>query len=421
MDITQKFKAGVMTVKLQRKGELPPQVVDKQRILPKSGAGVGAGHRDEFTRLAKDVCHKITTLRNVLVENRAAYMRIGQHLKSAAHMSDEQRDLIDRESEKFVAYYTQHLAQMRIDWKSSKRKAQQQQHIEAVIDLLERYLHSVQQIYLEQKRYRVQYELETYKLLKLAADKKKIPVRPAGEHSGRRVPRQSTSSSNDADDVVDELRPRSLLSEDVSDLQGDWLDDDDLSVSNYNKNELNDAADGKINGYLTDEENLNTSGSQLRHRHPHATTEDNIGSGGELKTTQSSQKVALDEDLQKSQQLEDEAEAAKKLSPEDVQMYEQENVQLYHELQGVAEEVEQIEKNVVDIAQLQDIFTEKVSLQQHNIERIANAVIGATENVKDANEQIKQAIQRNAGLRVWSLFFLLVMSFALLFLDWYYD
>lgn len=420
MDITQKFKAGVMTVRLQRKGELASKSVNKQRILPKSGTSVGAGHRDEFTRQAKDVCHKITTLRNVLVENRAAYMRIGQHLKSAARMSDEQRDLIDRESEKFVAYYTQHLTQMRNDWKRAKRKPQQQQHIEAVIDLLERYLHSVQQIYLEQKRYRVQYELETYKLLKLAADKKKIPVRPGGEHSGRRLIRQSTSSSNSADDVVDELRPRSDLAENVSDLQGDWADDDDLSVNNY-KDKLNDVAEGRINGYISGEENLSTNGPQLRHRHAHATAEDNIGSGGELKTTQSSQKVALDEDLQKSQQLEDEAEAAKTLSPEDMQMFEQENIQLYHELQGVAEEVEQIEKNVVDIAQLQDIFTEKVSLQQHNIERIANAVIGATENVKDANEQIKQAIQRNAGLRVWSLFFLLVMSFALLFLDWYYD
>lgn len=46
-------------------------------------------------------------------------------------------------------------------------------------------------------------------------------------------------------------------------------------------------------------------------------------------------------------------------------------------------------------------------------------MIGVNENVKDANEQIRQAIQRNAGLRVWVLFFLLVMSFTLLFLDWY--
>lgn len=60
-----------------------------------------------------------------------------------------------------------------------------------------------------------------------------------------------------------------------------------------------------------------------------------------------------------------------------------------------------------------------MALQKHDIERIANAVVGTTENVKDANEQIKQAIQRNAGVRVYVLFFLLVMSFTLLFLDWY--
>lgn len=60
-------------------------------------------------------------------------------------------------------------------------------------------------------------------------------------------------------------------------------------------------------------------------------------------------------------------------------------------------------------------------MQRDDIERIGNVVVGATENIKDANEQIKQAIQRNAGLRVWVLFFLIVMSFALLFLDWYND
>lgn len=48
-------------------------------------------------------------------------------------------------------------------------------------------------------------------------------------------------------------------------------------------------------------------------------------------------------------------------------------------------------------------------------------MVGVTENVKDANDQIREAIQRNAGLRVYILFFLLVMSFSLLFLHWYND
>lgn len=63
----------------------------------------------------------------------------------------------------------------------------------------------------------------------------------------------------------------------------------------------------------------------------------------------------------------------------------------------------------------------QVTTQKYDIERIGNVVIGATENIRDANEQIKQAMQRNAGLRVWVLFFLIVMSFTLLFLDWYND
>ncbi|CAD6234091.1 GSCOCG00007543001-RA-CDS [Cotesia congregata] len=107
------------------------------------------------------------------------------------------------------------------------------------------------------------------------------------------------------------------------------------------------------------------------------------------------------------------------LSTEDVQMFEAENEQLYNELNTITEEVKQIESKVVHIAELQEVFTEKVLAQDHDLEKLVTTVVGSTENVKEANEQIRQAIQRNAGLRVWLLFFLLVMSFSLLFLDWY--
>lgn len=69
-----------------------------------------------------------------------------------------------------------------------------------------------------------------------------------------------------------------------------------------------------------------------------------------------SQQVAIDEDMQKTQLIYEQDE----ISPEDMQVFESENVQLFHELQGLSEEVEQIEKNVVGIAKLQEIFTEKV-------------------------------------------------------------
>ncbi|KAJ8933393.1 hypothetical protein NQ314_014033 [Rhamnusium bicolor] len=109
------------------------------------------------------------------------------------------------------------------------------------------------------------------------------------------------------------------------------------------------------------------------------------------------------------------------LSAEEMQMFESENDLLYNELNSISDEVKQMETKVVHISELQELFTEKVLQQEKDIERIATTVVGSTENVKDANEQIRQAIQRNAGLRVWVLFFLLVMSFSLLFLDWYND
>ncbi|OAD54840.1 Syntaxin-18 [Eufriesea mexicana] len=107
------------------------------------------------------------------------------------------------------------------------------------------------------------------------------------------------------------------------------------------------------------------------------------------------------------------------ISPEDIQLFEAENEQLYNELSTLTEEVKQIESKVVHIAEIQEIFTEKVLDQDKDLDRLMTTVVGSTENVKEANEQIRQAIQRNAGLRVWILFFLLVMSFSLLFLDWY--
>lgn len=87
--------------------------------------------------------------------------------------------------------------------------------------------------------------------------------------------------------------------------------------------------------------------------------------------------------------------ADEELSAEELQMFESENTQLLNELNSMHEEVKVIESKVLHIAELQEIFTEKVLQQEQDIDRISNTVVGTTENVKDANEQIKQAIQRD--------------------------
>uniref|UniRef100_A0A8C1P8T0 Syntaxin-18 n=2 Tax=Cyprinus carpio TaxID=7962 RepID=A0A8C1P8T0_CYPCA len=107
------------------------------------------------------------------------------------------------------------------------------------------------------------------------------------------------------------------------------------------------------------------------------------------------------------------------LSPEEIQMFEQENQRLVGEMNSLLDEVRQIEGKVVEISRLQEIFSEKVLQQETEIDSIHQLVVGATENVKEGNEDIREAIKNNAGFRVWILFFLVMCSFSLLFLDWY--
>lgn len=116
-----------------------------------------------------------------------------------------------------------------------------------------------------------------------------------------------------------------------------------------------------------------------------------------------------------------EDEEEDELSPEEIQMLEMENDKMYNDLVSLEDNVQQIETKVVKIAQLQEIFTEKVLEQKADIFNVASNAVASTENLKDGNEELRKAIQRNASIRVYILFFLLVMSFSLLFLDWYND
>ena len=106
-------------------------------------------------------------------------------------------------------------------------------------------------------------------------------------------------------------------------------------------------------------------------------------------------------------------------SPEELQTFEQENKRIFDEMNSLANEVRNIEGRVVEIAKLQEVFSEKVLEQTKQIDHVYETTVKTTENVKDGNENIREAIKNNASFRVWILFFLVMCSFSLLFLDWY--
>lgn len=298
MDLTQLFKASVKTVRLRNKSA---SSTDKTRILRNKC-------RDEFSIKANDIRYQIKQLRDLLIENRAgemkksffcynklinfpssfyslAYMRFGIHLKSSTHMTDEERNIIDEESEKIILLCNKYLNDLKVECLKDKVRSKRQavEHQLAIIDILSSFLSDISRIHKEQKENRIQHELETYKLLKL----------------------ESNVSATYHQHVNKKSNPEVLQQRKKNQLELDK----EPNVKNNNTRSLN----------------------------------------------KSQSDVAIDED-------QEDKFTTSCMSSDDIQMLESENIQLLNDIKGLSEEVEQIEKNVVGIAKLQEIFTEKVQL-----------------------------------------------------------
>jgi len=130
------------------------------------------------------------------------------------------------------------------------------------------------------------------------------------------------------------------------------------------------------------------------------------------------QEKAMEAAAQAARAMESDEE---EMTQEEAMQLEMENEALMDQLSSLTDSVQQVQHKVVKIAELQEIFTEKVLQQADDIDRVHAQTVAATENIKGGNEAVRTAIQNNASYRVYILFVLLVFSFALLFLDWYND
>jgi syntaxin 18 len=294
MDITPLFKACVKTVRLQRPTLPAP---DKNRILKKSS-------KDEFSQNAKRICHDISELRNFLIENRAAYMKFACFLKRSIQMTNEERDIIDRESEKILNICTQRICDSKNLGRQNMTK-QQREHNELVIELLADYLKAVYNLFNDQKNYRIKRDLESYKYLKLDSAKRK---------NKESIDFSKIKYKDDLDLLQPEPKQPKVDTEEFEELPEQKEERKSLIPKSASKSPRKSQID--------EDSSINPS---------------------------------LEDDIMSSSQLENE------LSPDERQMLEIENKQIFNQFQGLAEDVQQIEKHVYDIAKLQDLFTEKVS------------------------------------------------------------
>ncbi|KAK3024659.1 hypothetical protein RJ639_044275 [Escallonia herrerae] len=109
--------------------------------------------------------------------------------------------------------------------------------------------------------------------------------------------------------------------------------------------------------------------------------------------------------------------------PEPIRVQEQllddETRALQVELTSLLDAVQETETKMVEMSALNHLMSTHVLQQAKQIELLYEQAVEATTNVELGNKELSQAIQRNSSSRTFLLLFLFVLTFSILFLDWY--
>ncbi|KAA8534124.1 hypothetical protein F0562_031683 [Nyssa sinensis] len=94
-------------------------------------------------------------------------------------------------------------------------------------------------------------------------------------------------------------------------------------------------------------------------------------------------------------------------------------VLLQVELTSLLDAAQETETKMVEMSALNHLMSTHVLQQTQQIEQLYEQAVEATTNVELGNKELSQAIQRNSSSRTFLLLFLFVLTFSVLFLDWY--
>ncbi|KAH9620476.1 hypothetical protein KSS87_017963 [Heliosperma pusillum] len=89
------------------------------------------------------------------------------------------------------------------------------------------------------------------------------------------------------------------------------------------------------------------------------------------------------------------------------------------ELSNLLDAAQQTETKMVEVSALNHLMSTHVLQQSQQIEHLYEQAVEATNNVELGNKELSQAIDRNSSSRTFLLLFLFVLTFSILFLDWY--
>ncbi|KAL3652201.1 Syntaxin-81 [Castilleja foliolosa] len=101
------------------------------------------------------------------------------------------------------------------------------------------------------------------------------------------------------------------------------------------------------------------------------------------------------------------------------QLLDDETRALQVELATMLDAVQETETKMVEMSALNHLMSTHVLQQAQQIEYLYDQAVEATMNVELGNKELSQAIQRNSSSRTFLLLFLFVLTFSIIFLDWY--
>lgn len=101
------------------------------------------------------------------------------------------------------------------------------------------------------------------------------------------------------------------------------------------------------------------------------------------------------------------------------QLLDDETRALQVELTSLLDAVQETETKMMEMSALNHLMSTHVLQQAQQIQYLYDQAVEATNNVERGNKELSQAIQRNSSSRTFLLLFFFVLTFSVLFLDWY--
>ncbi|KAJ1811386.1 hypothetical protein LPJ56_005814, partial [Coemansia sp. RSA 2599] len=124
--------------------------------------------------------------------------------------------------------------------------------------------------------------------------------------------------------------------------------------------------------------------------------------------------AAASEQAQKSQE-----EVLSHLSQQELEMLQEENRNMLNEFESALDQVRETQRSLAEISTLQTQLANELNAQMQQTERLYSEAVGALDAVSKGNDYLVSARKHQAGARKWVLIIFVVLSFVLLFLDWF--